>query len=353
MCIRDSNALSSQRDEVGKRAEACKALEECQSQVAEREAEMVAASDAHQTKLSEAQSAWDRERYELTDSIKEFRRTSAHYQSKWEKDSAELERVRAELSGASGSKTEMEAELKSLRQEHASMAVALKASRDGTKSLQGQRDAAQHEAAEMGARAATLRAELDSTTALLTELKGEAGELGGLLESSSERIAELQLALEQERSSSSNEIAKLTEAHKQALARLDARCCKLKAESEENRVAVVSANEQAAAASAAAEEKYEELHKQLKFSISEVQQLMSKNEQLQAACTELKLAVWTAQDGPEGAEQAAGQVDTLLLGQARRLQRVYPEELSPPSPKHVPAMGRVSDGLRFNNQNEV
>ena len=90
-------------------------------------------------------------------------------------------------------------ELAELRSAHSKDSVALKASRDGTKGLLEQRDLAKREAAEMGAKAAQLRSQLQASEAAQQDVRDEAASFKAERDSALEGRRQALLAVDKQK----------------------------------------------------------------------------------------------------------------------------------------------------------
>ena len=96
------------------------------------------------------------------------------YENKFSAADAELQILKVQFTELKAAHDSDAKELAELRSAHSKDSVALKASRDGTKGLLEQRDLAKREAAEMGAKAAQLRSQLEASEAAQQDVRDEA-----------------------------------------------------------------------------------------------------------------------------------------------------------------------------------
>jgi len=349
-------ALVHSQESIAKRDEALKEMSMSQEQFNEQLTCAKSSNALLEEKLVNETSAWERERFELRDSIKEFRRGSEMYENKFSAADAELQILKVQFTELKAAHDSDAKELAELRSAHSKDSVALKASRDGTKGLLEQRDLAKREAAEMGAKAAQLRSQLEASEAAQQDVRDEAASFKTERDSALEGRRQALLTVDKQKMDHQNEMEQLKQNHRQVVQGLQSKYANLQLECDQANSELKQANEAAKGAAALAVAKYDDLHRQLKFSISEVEDLLAQNSQLGKQSTELKLALWSVTGSARGqnletpkSPEEAQELDQQLIGQARRLNRVYGEK----SEGIVPAMGRVTDGNRFNNQDEV
>merc|ERR1711865_673586 len=252
------------------------------------------------------------------------------------------QRLQIELSELRALHSRETAEVSRLRAETKSNCVALKASRDGTKGLQEQRDSAKREAVDLGVKAAQLRSQLEDSEDQQKDVREELTALVAARDCALEAKRQALLTVETTKVQAKHDEQQLKQAHLQVVYHLQDKCANWQTEAQTAQQELEKNKWEAARAATAAKKKQDEVQHQLQFSIGEVQDLLARNTQLEKASTELKAALWSA-TGDAKAQSAAPkspeevqELDEQLIGQARRLNRVYGEAST-----LVPAMSRV------------